>query len=380
VITCDECGRENDDEYKFCLGCGAALEEADEGGDEEEGSELINCPYCGAEQPANFKFCGSCGEQIPEDIAAAGSDDGGEAEEAAASASSDDHPTSPGTPGAEESGAGDGRRADPEPAKTAEGAQSTPGQSQPGTAAAAGDRGDPPPMPSDLSEDAAQGRREAGASGEVVEDAIAELIVIRPDGTEGASLDLPKDKLTIGRASDLEALSGDPFLSPKHAAILHQNGQFIVQDDDSLNGIFREVTDAVELQSGDLIRIGQELLEFERFEDDPHEGDEPPLSAGSEDPGNWGRLRLIAGPDVYTEGYALEEDEITVGRETGDIVFQEDGFVSGTHAQFTLEEGRPVLRDLNSSNGTFIRIRDDYPLDNGERVLMGQQLFRLEVG
>lgn len=381
MITCDECGRENDDEYKFCLGCGAALEESDDGDEDEGGSEMINCPYCGAEQPSDFKFCGSCGEQIPDDIAdagAAGEPAGSGAEASSPGASSPGgRGTSPGKPGGDESPAGDGGR--PEAAQSAQPAQSSPGQSTPGTAAAAGDQGDPPPMPSDLSGDAAQAQSGAAASAEPVDQKVAELVVIRPDGTEGASIDLPKDELSIGRASDLEALSGDPFLSPKHAAVVHRNGQFIVKDDGSLNGIFREVTDAVELQDGDLVRIGQELLEFERYDEDPHAGEAPPLAAGSPDPGHWGRLRLIAGPGIYTEAYALDEDEVTVGRETGDIVFKQDGFVSGTHARLTMESGRVVLRDLDSSNGTFIRIRDDYQLDNGERVLMGQQLFRLEM-
>jgi pSer/pThr/pTyr-binding forkhead associated (FHA) protein len=207
----------------------------------------------------------------------------------------------------------------------------------------------------------------------------ARLVVIRPDGTEGASIAVPKDKLTIGRDSEVEALSSDPFLSPNHASVLHKGGDYIIHDESSLNGIFREVTDEVELQDGDLIRIGQELLSFETRGDDPHAGADGTLEAGSENPGYWGRLGIVAGPDVETEAYALEEDEITIGRESGDIVFRDDGFVSGTHAQVALSNGSPVLRDLNSSNGTFIRIREDYQLDDGERVLMGQQLFRLET-
>jgi pSer/pThr/pTyr-binding forkhead associated (FHA) protein len=90
-------------------------------------------------------------------------------------------------------------------------------------------------------------------------------------------------------------------------------------------------------------------------------------------------LTLIAGPEVYTEAYALGGSEVTIGRETGDIVFRDDGFVSGTHARVAQRDGGAVLEDLNSSNGTFIRTRDDYRLEDDERVLMGQQLFRLEV-
>ena len=359
MITCDECGRENDEEYKFCLGCGAALEASDDGGEPESaGAEMVNCPYCGAEQPSNFKFCGSCGEQIPQAEAA-------DEEEGPPDGTS----TAPGKPGGEK-GEEESQEApdpQPEPVKAERG------------------QGQPPPMPSDFPDasdneaGATVSKPEQLASTDTVPDAPARLIVIRPDGTEGASIDVPREKLTIGRASSIEALNNDPFLSPKHASLLYQEGDFVIQDESSLNGVFREVTDEIELQDRDLIRIGQELIKFEVYQDDPHAEDGETMAGGSPDPGYWGRLSLIAGPAVHTEAFALEEEEVTIGRETGDIVFKDDGFVSGTHAQVAMSEGKPVLRDLNSSNGTFIRIRGDHRIEDGERVLMGQQLFRLEV-
>ena len=378
MITCDECGRENDEEYKFCLGCGAALEQSAEEEEPAGGeTEIINCPYCGAEQPVDFKFCGSCGEKIP-DVGSGGGDS---------------KATTPGKPGGEGPSAGSAGGG-VNPASGGAGASSpgvsgpaasNPGASGPG---ASGPGDQPPPMPSNIPSGSStpgqgglSGKQESSeptAQASVTETG-ARLVVIRPDGTEGASIAVPKDKLTIGRDSEVEALSSDPFLSPNHASVLHDGGDYIIHDESSLNGIFREVTDEVELQDGDLIRIGQELLSFETRGDDPHADADGTLEAGSENPGYWGRLGIVAGPDVETEAYALDEDEITIGRESGDIVFRDDGFVSGTHAQVALSNGSPVLRDLNSSNGTFIRIRGDYQLDDGERVLMGQQLFRLET-
>ena len=395
MITCDECGRENDDEYKFCLGCGAALEKSEEEQEDEQGgSEIINCPYCGAEQPTNFKFCGACGEKIPQSLETQGDEQRGAGQGAGLS-------TSPGKPGAEQSAS-----------------NSNPGgaaQSAAETSEAEIGQGEPPPMPSDLPDAekatsggavTAQAEQRSGGAGAVTAqgdqrrssgeaataqgdeqvaarepdpNAVARLIVIRPDGTEGASIDVPEDNLSIGRASKVDALSSDPFLSPEHAVVEHDNGNFLIKDQDSLNGVFREVTNETPLSDGDLIRIGQELIRFEKLPSEPHAGEDPPLEAGSPRPDTWGRLSLIAGPDVQTQSWVLEEDEVTLGRESGDIVFKDDGFVSGTHAQVANMKGQAMLRDLNSSNGTFIRIRGEHPVQDGERVLMGQQLFRLEV-
>jgi pSer/pThr/pTyr-binding forkhead associated (FHA) protein len=212
--------------------------------------------------------------------------------------------------------------------------------------------------------------------------AVAKLVVIRPDGTEGATIPLRDGRVTIGRNSEHQVLAADPFLSPVHASITVGTSGFTIEDEDSLNGIFYRIRGEVELQHGDLIRMGQELLLFElmsRVESviPARVGDDGTLRSGSPDKGLWGRLSLISGPDVVTRGFAFSEDEITIGREIGDILFRDDGFVSGRHARLTKLGDRIVLKDLGSSNGTYVRIRSARQLQDGDLVLMGQQLFRL---
>ena len=40
---------------------------------------------------------------------------------------------------------------------------------------------------------------------------------------------------------------------------------------------------------------------------------------------------------------------------------------------------RPKLEDLNSSNGTFIRVRGDHELKSGDLLRLGDQLIRVEL-
>ncbi|MFB6264967.1 MAG: zinc ribbon domain-containing protein, partial [Bradymonadaceae bacterium] len=210
MIVCDECGRENEDDYKFCLGCGHELSGGDGPEEDDEGeSEEVACAYCGTRQPASFKFCGSCGERIP------------------------DEPE------------------DPSEGKPARKTEETGGTGVPGGGAA-----DDQSMPSPAPEQAAERVEEEGT-------AQAQLVVIQPDGTEGAAIEVRGDELEIGRASHFESLADDPFLSPHHATLVHRDGEYWLRDEDSVNGIFREVTDAVELGDHEFIRLGQELIEFE---------------------------------------------------------------------------------------------------------------------
>ncbi len=312
MIICPNCQRENEDEYKYCLGCGTVLPRVAAAPAVEPPQ---SCVSCGAAIPPNFKFCGECGTPVP---VSAG--------------------TAP--------------------------ASATPIQA---------------PEPDTLPEAPAAKVAELPAGGK----RIGSLVVIKPDGTEGAKIDVHEGEVQLGRDSPHEVLASDPFLSPHHASLISNGSGHVLRDANSLNGVFIRITTEVELQDNDFIRIGQELLHFRFVEATApivaKAEDDKTLTTGSPDGGFWGRLSLISGPDVESRGFVFSGDEVTLGREVGDILFRDDGFVSGRHARIAKVEGRVYLKDLGSSNGTYVRIRGERHVGNGDLVLMGQQLFRVEV-
>jgi pSer/pThr/pTyr-binding forkhead associated (FHA) protein len=82
---------------------------------------------------------------------------------------------------------------------------------------------------------------------------------------------------------------------------------------------------------------------------------------------------------VTRDVYHLCKDEVVVGRESGDIVFTADPFMSRRHAAISRDrDGAFSLKDLGSSNGTYLAIREEVPLADGDHVRVGQHLFRLE--
>lgn len=328
MIICKNCGRENEDEYKFCLGCGSALPKKEEAPAEQAAPKMIDCPHCGTTVPSNFKFCGACGGAI----------------------SAQNPPQA--------------QRAQQAPANEAE------PQAEPAA--------QPEPEPEPVAAPTPAGQAATSAT----DDIVGRLIVIRPDGSEGAEIALTDGEHTVGRDSQKKALSNDPFLSPVHATFSFTGDGFRVRDEDSLNGVFVRIRDKIELTHGDFIRMGQELLRFELMDEaNPvlARTEEKTQIAGSPDEKYWGRLCLIAGPDLVSRAFALEGEGVTIGRETGDILFRDDGFVSGRHARVGRDGETPVLEDLGSSNGTYRRIRQETRVDDGDLLLMGQQLFRLVV-
>lgn len=354
MIICPHCGRENEDHYKFCLGCGSQLPRPEESKPEPEQPRMIDCPHCGTPVPSNFKFCGACGGPIQ--AASGGGGDGGgggpsQAESHAPTAPQEPIQRPPQRPHAATSPGGQGKFREESTSQ-----HNVPPSSQPSL-----------------------GQDSTPSTGM----AVARLVVIRPDGTEGATIPLREGEVTIGRSSEQQALANDPFLSPQHARITIQGGEFVIRDLQSLNGIFFRIRNEHELQDGDFVRLGQELLRFDQFDSleglptDSGSGDQETLRGGSPDIGYWARLTLISGPELSSRAFLFSDDEINIGREIGDIVFRDDGFVSGRHARISKAEGRVVLKDLGSSNGTYVRVRGERTLQDGDLVLMGQQLFRL---
>ena len=204
---------------------------------------------------------------------------------------------------------------------------------------------------------------------------------IKNDGTEGESFQLLIGENIIGRGSS-EALRNDQFVSPKHARLVCSEEKVIIEDFNSLNGVFfRLSNESIILYNGDIFRIGEELLLY------AHGNSEQPLLTnprgenseliGGEESQGWGYLRSILGP--FSEGnvYRLWQPTVTLGRTRANITVPLDGFVSGTHASLKVQKDYAILTDLNSSNGTFVRLKDPMEITDTAHILIGNQLIRI---
>jgi hypothetical protein len=203
------------------------------------------------------------------------------------------------------------------------------------------------------------------------------LTLIRPDGSEGGVHELRQGENKIGR-NFASLFESDGYLSPVHADLLVDGERATVRDLESLNGVFVKMIDEEEITAGQVLRIGQELLRFDWIDPQPPVPDGTEVM-GSPNPGYWGKLTVILGKDIDGSAFPLLGDTVTLGRERGEINFPEDGYVSGLHARISLRDGRVYLADLGSSNGTFLKVQGERALVNESFVLMGQQLFRVNL-
>jgi hypothetical protein len=83
------------------------------------------------------------------------------------------------------------------------------------------------------------------------------------------------------------------------------------------------------------------------------------------------------------EWVRLRADVTVMGRTDGDIRIPHDGLMSGRHAQLVRQRGpqgyRWVLVDLESTNGTFVRVGSSILRSNNE-LLIGAGRYRFEAG
>jgi pSer/pThr/pTyr-binding forkhead associated (FHA) protein len=363
VITCPKCSKENQDHYKFCLGCGAELPRGSgapkpfstqtppqgvpAAGSASAvaaapvqqqafvsrpasrpppaaapapepaaaraptpapaaGTAEVECPQCGHRNPSGFKFCASCGYNL------------------SALRSGGSMPAAP--------------------------------PQQPAAPA-----GTPAPL--------------AAAPATPVT-----LVALRADGTEAGSYRMPDAaNVTLGRDTG-SIFAGDSYLSPRHATFTRRGGQLSIKDEASLNGVYLKLkpNDPWPLDYGDVFRIGQEIIRFEALKGQPASADGVERF-GSPARGYIGRLALVIGRDTTGNAFPVPERGVHCGRERGDILFSEDGYVSGLHCRIAQgNNGKIHLTDVGSSNGTFIRLGAERSLQSGDVLLMGQQLFRVD--
>ena len=205
----------------------------------------------------------------------------------------------------------------------------------------------------------------------------ATLVLIRPDGTEGDVYPI-QDGTVVGRET-AGPFASDSYLSPQHAEFSFSGGELTVKDLDSLNGVYYRIAreQPIELAPHAVFRIGQEILRYEPMSAAEEPADGVTLM-GATDPGYVGRVRLVVGRESHGASFCIPAEGIHLGRERGDVIFPEDGYVSGLHCRVHPEGGKIWLTDVGSSNGTFFRVPGQHAVGRGELLLMGQQLFRVD--
>ena len=91
-------------------------------------------------------------------------------------------------------------------------------------------------------------------------------------------------------------------------------------------------------------------------------------------------LRMIKGVPAY--GVYFIEGTLTIGRSEESDIFLVDPSVSRNHAKLEVDRGKMLVRDLASTNGTYVngeRIEGDRSVHAGDVLTFGNTQLRLEA-
>jgi len=208
----------------------------------------------------------------------------------------------------------------------------------------------------------------------------AKLILIRGEGMDGLSFHLKAEQHIVGREGQL-IFPDDPFVSPKHANFFYRDGSLVVRDEGSLNGVYIRIRGSVPIQPNNTFLAGEQLFRLEKLDaidDDGPEADGTSFYASPHKNDPFRLCQVFRGNALGMTVHATG-DSITVGRDGADLNFPEDLFMSGEHCRVTHAGGEFTVTDLDSRNGTYIRIHQERQLEHGDYVFIGRKLLRVEL-
>lgn len=193
----------------------------------------------------------------------------------------------------------------------------------------------------------------------------AVLVHITPSGVEEEEFSIAQTgTTTIGRKEGDLTFPEDNRLSSPHASVSHTPEGYVLRDDGSNTGTFLKLQpgERMEMSSGSLLQLGAQFLLFGRENGQPHvvQYDQ-------------------AGQKV--DRYDLSEGAYILGRNAPDIILDpDDKILSRRHLAVEVgDDGRVTARDLDSLNGSFLRVREGVSVEHDDVFRVGQQLFRLSL-
>lgn len=294
------------------------------------------CPNCGVSQPHDYIFCAECGTRLADGIEESSAaieiphaDAGFDPDEFSASA----------------------RHAAPEPA---------PARPAPAPAA--------PPAPPPATAPAHVSRRRVEWT----------LVHLSRAGGTSEPFPVPEDGLEVGTTGCSISFPDDRTMSARHASATPAGDGLQIEDAGSVNGIFIKISGAHLLVDGDVFVCGDSVFRFST-EAGSIAHDDFRLFAAPDEACPRGTITKLLSGGADGSVYAIGTRPIVIGRESADVSCPEDRYMSRVHAAVEPDNSGLFLKDKQSRNGTYIKTSGTITAHDGDVILVGRQLLRVEA-
>jgi pSer/pThr/pTyr-binding forkhead associated (FHA) protein len=208
------------------------------------------------------------------------------------------------------------------------------------------------------------------------------LTLLGETGDAVKSYTLDRGEATVGRGDADIRFEDDHFMSPLHARLDLRDGQLCVRDLGSRNGTWVFIDAPAKLTDNDVILVGSQLLRFRRL---GYPGPHPPEADSTRRMGSAvptvdiAVMEQLRADGSVRDMFHLSPGRTTmIGRESGDWIFPYDSTMSGRHAEIRSEDSEFFVHDAASRNGVAMTVRGERAIKKGQRLLVGDQILRLE--
>ncbi|PIE17260.1 MAG: hypothetical protein CSA66_06255 [Proteobacteria bacterium] len=206
-----------------------------------------------------------------------------------------------------------------------------------------------------------------------------QLTLIRGDGDDGTAYPLGAPEVTVGGDGADIVFPGDPGIEQLHCTFYQADGALHVRDESALNGVYLRIHAPTALSDHQRFLCGEQHFRFERYRAVPVTiGVDGAVFGGTPiSPWRFRVVQVLAGGHTGL-AFCARKRSMTIGREDCDINFYQDPYISHYHSRLEERGGQFILTDLDSRNGTFVRISDQASLQQGDHLFIGRQLLRVE--
>ena len=164
---------------------------------------------------------------------------------------------------------------------------------------------------------------------------------------------------TIGREGCDINFSEDLTMSDRHASISSEQGGFLLRDEGSVSGVYLKAAPGkpIEIGADAIVKASRQWLVFE--------------SSGGEH-----SFAHFDANGKKVARFTLSEGTVVVGRDSPNItLLPQDNSLSRRHLSISLKQGKLFICDLNSANGTHIKI-EKTKIEDGDEIRFGHQWLR----
>jgi len=185
------------------------------------------------------------------------------------------------------------------------------------------------------------------------------------------------------------SIADDPFLAPRHLALRLDQGTLVAEDQGGLNGTFLRIRALTEIKQGAEFIAGNQRFMLLGL-GGPTTDVRMPVSQDTRPYGGpvpkqlFVALRLhhatASGQPVGGSVILRTGPIIAIGQRGCDLNFPTDPALAPHHLELHLKPTGIGLVEIGATSGVFLRLQRPTVLRNGDELLAGDEIFRVEIG